>query len=67
MREEKVITEYNENEEIPFIDDEEKNEKNPEFSTEEEKTYIDDETFKSNVRVIITEPKGNENINKDYI
>jgi hypothetical protein len=54
-----IITEYKE-EEIPFIEDEEKT--NPEFSTEEEKKFKG-----SNVKVIITEPKSNNTINNDYI
>jgi hypothetical protein len=54
-----IITEYKE-EEIPFIEDEEKT--NSEFSTEEEKKFKG-----SNVKVIITEPKSNNTINNDYI
>jgi hypothetical protein len=60
MENEQIITEYNENTDVPFIEDEEKT--NSEFSTEEEKKFKG-----SNVKVFITEPKSNININNDYI
>lgn len=55
-----VITEYNENTEVPFIEDEQTT--NDEFSTEEEKNFIG-----TNVKVLITEPKSNNTTNNDYI
>jgi hypothetical protein len=55
-----VITEYNENTEFPFIEDEQTI--NDEFSTEEEKKFRG-----SNVKVVITEPKSNNTTNNDYI
>jgi hypothetical protein len=55
-----VITEYNENTEVPFIEDEQPT--NDEFSTEEEKNFIG-----TNVKVLITEPKSNNTTNNDYI
>jgi hypothetical protein len=55
-----VITEYNENTEVPFIEDEKPT--NDEFSTEEEKNFIG-----TNVKILITEPKSNNTTNNDYI
>ncbi len=55
-----IITEYNENTEVPFIEDEQPT--NDEFSTEEEKNFIG-----TNVKVLITEPKSNNTTNNDYI
>jgi hypothetical protein len=62
---EQVITEYNENEDIPFLDENEEGSKNPDFSTEEEKIFS--EPREGTVRVLITEPKITENNNNDYI
>jgi hypothetical protein len=55
-----IITEYNENTEVPFIEDEQPT--NDEFSTEEEKNFIG-----TNVKVLITEPKSNNTTNNDFI
>ena len=65
MKQDQVITEYNENEDVPFLDEKENENSNPEFSTEEEKTYSEPKL--GTVRVLITEPKSNENSKNDYI
>lgn len=63
MENEQVITEYNENKEVPIITDvnDEENAGDENFN-QEEKTFE-----KSNVRVTITELKGGEAIQNDYI
>lgn len=61
MKNEEIITEYNENQEPPIITDSEDQENNENFN-QEEKIFQ-----KSNVRVTITELKGNETIQNDFI
>jgi hypothetical protein len=63
MENEQVITEYNENKEVPIIAD-----VNDEENTGDESFNQEEKTFqKSNVRVTITELKGGEAIQNDYI
>jgi hypothetical protein len=63
MENEQVITEYNENKEVPIIvDTNEEETKGDENYHQEEKTFQ-----KANVRVTITELKGGEAIQNDYI
>ena len=63
MENEQVITEYKENKEVPIIADinDEENKGDENFN-QEEKTFQ-----KSNVRVTITELKGGDPIQNDFI
>jgi hypothetical protein len=63
MENEQVITEYNENKEVPIIAD-----VNDEENTGDESFNQEEKTFqKSNVRVTITELKGGDPIQNDFI
>jgi hypothetical protein len=63
MENEQVITEYNENKEVPILAD-----VNDGGNTGDENFNQEEKTFeKSNVRVTITELKGGDPIQNDYI
>lgn len=63
MEKEQVITEYNENKEVPIIAD-----INDEETKGDENFHQEEKTFqKANVRVTITELKGGDPIQNDFI